>query len=109
MVVSGGRDGLANTAMLTKIAVAALVLAGLLVVAFAGAGRADAINLTQAEAPISVLTADPHQGAGDGVIDADTTGPAQVESSNNVVFLIAALGVLIGVLIVARPRRGPKS
>jgi hypothetical protein len=103
MVVSGVRDGVA------KVAAAAVVVAVLVVVAFAGAGRADAINLTQAEAPIPVLTADPHEGAGDGVVNADTTKPAQAESSNNVVFLIAALGVLIGVLIIARPRRGPKS
>ena len=102
MVVSGVRDGLA------KVAGLALLVAILVVVAFAGAERADAINLTQAEAPLPVLTADPHQGAGDGVVNADTTKPAQAESSNNVVFLIAALGVLIGVLIIARPRRrGP--
>ena len=103
MVVSGAREGV------MKVAAAALLLAVLVTVAFAGAGRADAINMTQAEAPIPVLTADPHQGAGDGVIDADTQGPAQAERSSNVVFLIAALGVLIGVLIIARPRRGPKS
>ena len=103
MVVSGVRDGAA------KVAGLALLVAVLVVVAFAGAERADAINLTQAEAPLPVLTADPHQGAGDGVVNADTTKPAQAESSNNVVFLIAALGVLIGVLIIARPRRGPKS
>ena len=103
MVVSGVRDGVA------KVAGLALLVTVLVVVAFAGAERADAINLTQAEAPLPVLTADPHQGAGDGVVNADTTKPAQAESSNNVVFLIAALGVLIGVLIIARPRRGPKS
>ena len=102
MVVSGVRDGVA------KVAGLALLVTVLVVVAFAGAERADAINLTQAEAPLPVLTADPHQGAGDGVVNADTTKPAQAESSNNVVFLIAALGVLIGVLIIARPRRrGP--
>jgi hypothetical protein len=103
MVVSGVRDGVA------KVAGLALLVAVLVVVAFAGAERADAINLTQAEAPMPVLTADPHQGAGDGVVNADTTKPVQAESSNNVVFLIGALGVLIGVLIIARPRRGPKS
>ena len=44
-----------------------------------------------------------------GVVHADTQGPAQAEASNNIVLLVSALGVLIGVLIVARPRRGPKS
>ncbi|HET9852692.1 MAG TPA: hypothetical protein VFP56_09330 [Candidatus Limnocylindrales bacterium] len=122
MVVTGARGGVGTVRVRTvavgvRVAAAvAVLLAVVVVLAFAGPQRAAAINLTQAEAPIPVLTADPqprdvdkHLGAGDGVVDADTTGPAQVESSNNVVFLIAALGVLIGVLIVARPRRGPKS
>ena len=103
MVASSARDGLARAAVLGLLVAVALAVVG-----FGVAGRADAITLTQAEAPLPVQTADPHVGAGDGVVDADTQQPTQVESSNNIVLLVAALGVLIGVLIVAHPRRGPK-
>lgn len=85
-----------------------LLVAGLLVLG--SPGQAGAVNLTQAEAAMPLLTADPHQGAGagDGVIDGDVKEPTESSGSNNVILLIAALGVLIGILIVTRPRRGPK-
>ena len=104
MVPSSARGGLARVAALGFVAAVVVAVAG-----FGVTGRAEAIALMQAEAPIPVQTADPHRGAGDGVVDADTQQPTQVEGSNNIVLLVAALGVLIGVLIVARPRRGPKS
>ena len=86
-----------------------LLAAGLLVLS--SPGRVGAINLTQAEAALPLLTADPHHGAGagDGVIEGDVKEPTESTGSNNIILLIAALGVLIAILIVTRPRRGPKS
>ena len=72
-----------------------------------------AITLTQAEAPIPVQSANPHAGGGGGaggagdVADLDTKEPTEAVSTNNIVLLIAALGVLIGVLIVTRRKSGP--
>jgi hypothetical protein len=85
------------------VVLAAVVLLGV------AAGPSAAINVTQAEAALPLQTADPHEGAGDGVVDADTESPTQASGSNNVVLLIAALGILAGVLLVTRPRRGPRS
>ena len=104
MVLASARGGSARAAALGVLMALALAL-----LAFGGAQRADAITLVPAEAAVPLLTADAHHGAGDGVVDADTKEPTQVEGSNNIVLLIAALGVLIGVLVVTRPRRGPKS
>jgi hypothetical protein len=83
-----------------------LVLSGL---AFAApTHHASAINLTQAEAPIALVTTAPQPGTG-GVVNADTAGgPAAASGPNPVLVLLAALGVLVGVLIITRPRRrGP--
>jgi uncharacterized membrane protein HdeD (DUF308 family) len=88
-----------------RLAALGVVIAVVLLVAAPGAS---AINVTQAEAAIPLLTADPHHGAGDGVVDADTQGPAETSGGNNVILLVAALGVLIGVLLITRPRRGPR-
>jgi len=110
MKASSARAGLgrpATTGLGIVVGLASVLAVALLVVA--GAQRVDAITLTQAEAPIPAQTADPHQGNEDGVADADTKEPTQAETPNNIVLLVAALGVLIGILIVARPRRGPKS
>ena len=104
MVASRARGELAKAAVVAFVLGVALSLAALGV-----AQRADAITLSQPEAPMLLLRADPHEGYGVGVVDADTQGQTKVEGSNNIVLLVAALGVLIGVLIVARPRRGPKS
>ena len=92
-----------------------LLLAGLACAPFLGLAAlaaprgAAAMTITQVEAPMLVQTADPHQGAGDGVADADTAGkPADSSGPSPVLLLIAALGLLIGVLVVTRPRRrGP--
>jgi hypothetical protein len=89
-------------------AVVLLLLAGSLLAATDPA-PSSAITLTQAEAALPLLTADPHHGPGDGVANADTEEPTQAVGGNNVVLLIAALGVLIGVLIVTRARPGSKS
>jgi hypothetical protein len=85
----------------------ALLLGGLAL--STGAPRAIAITINPAEAPMALLTPAPHEGAGGGVIDADTAGgPAQSTGPSPVILLIAALGVLVGVLLITRPRRrGP--
>ena len=62
-----------------RLAALGIVIALILVVA--AAPGASAINLTQAEAAMPLLTADPHQGAGDGVVDADTQGPAEAATT----------------------------
>ena len=72
------------------------------------APRASAITLTQAAAPFVVQTAGPHQDGTGGVIVADTQEPDAAAGSNNLVLLVAALGALLGVLIVTRSRRGPE-
>ena len=69
---------------------------------------ARATTMTQAEAPaLPLLTADPHAGGGE-VPNFDTQAPSTAVTPNNAILLIAALGVLIGVLVVTRRRSGPK-
>jgi hypothetical protein len=108
VMLSRGRRSAARSSAAVGFAALMLLVAGLLVLG--SPGRAGAVNLTQAEAAMPLLTADPHQGAGagDGVIDGDVKEPTESSGSNNVVILVAALGVLIGILIVTR-QRGPKS
>lgn len=96
--------------ILTAFALVVGVMGTLGVAALLGAPSARAVTLTQAEAPFVAQTADPHAGGGGGsVVDADTTsGPTESSGPNPVILLIAALGVLIGVLVVTRPKRpGP--
>ena len=96
-------------AAMAKLAAQGLIAAAVVAVFMAvSAPPAEAINLTQAEAAMPVLTADPHQGPGEGVVNADTKEPTEAVGGNNVVLLIAALGVLIGILLITRPRRGPQ-
>ena len=70
---------------------------------------ASAQTMLQGEAPIVLPTAAPHGDPGGGVVDADTAGgPTAAEGPNPAFLLIAALGVLVGVLVITRPRRrGP--
>ena len=70
---------------------------------------AAAVTLTQAEAPIPVQTMAPNPGGADGIPDLDTKEPTEAATTNNIVLLIAALGVLVGVLIVTRRKSGPDS
>jgi hypothetical protein len=109
VIVARGRRSDARSSAAVGLAALVLLAAGLLILG--SPGRAGAVNLTQAEVAMPLLTADPHQGAGagDGVIDGDVKEPTESSGSNNVILLIAALGALIGILIVTRPRRGPKS
>ena len=71
--------------------------------------HASAVTLMQGDSPFVLPTAAPHDDVGGGVVDADTAGgPAKSEGPNPVFLLIAALGVLVGVLLLTRPRhRGP--
>ena len=107
IVARGGRSAARSSA---AVGLAALVLLAAALLVVGAPGRAAALNVTQAEAAMPLLTADPHHGAGagDGVIDGDVKQPTESSGSNNVVILVAALGVLIGILIVTR-QRGPKS
>ena len=100
-----GTTGQVRTARTARIA-AGVVLA---VVAVIGpTQRAVAITWSQAEVAVAVPSDAPHDGLAGGVVDADTAGsqPAATGPSP-VLLLIAALGILIGVLIVTRSRRGP--
>ena len=99
---------ISRTALLLLLAcLACVVFLGL--ASFAAPRGAAAITITQVEAPMLLQTADPHQGAGDEVADADTAGkPAESSGPSPILLLIAALGLLVGVLVVTRPRRrGP--
>jgi lysozyme family protein len=98
------------------MAVAGVLLLSVGAVASAAPSRAEAITLNPAEAPIPLLSTPVPQlavgangGTDSGVVEADTAGgPAQSTGPSPVILLIAALGLLVGVLLVTRPRRrGP--
>ena len=87
-----------------------LATATVLAIALATMPRAattSAITWSQAEAPIPVHTADPHEGGVGDVADLDTKEPAEAATTSNIVLLVAALAVLLGVLIVTRRKSGP--
>jgi hypothetical protein len=110
MVGARTRLGLVRAVLAGFVATLAVAMAvAVPLAAFGAPGRVDAIKLALGDAPIALQSADPHHGAGDGVVDADTQGQTKVEGSNNIVLLVAALGVLIGVLVVTRSKPGPRS
>jgi hypothetical protein len=77
MVAYGGAMGIGRFGL----AVAALLLLGAgVLLALSMPPRSSAINLTQAEAALPLLTAGPQQDAGDGVVDADAAEPDAAEA-----------------------------
>ncbi|HEX3263640.1 MAG TPA: hypothetical protein VHR37_08260 [Solirubrobacterales bacterium] len=86
-----------------------LALSGAAIAFLASTPATKAITLMQGDAPVALSSAAPNDGLGAGVLNADTAGgPAASDGPNTVLLLIAALGVLVGVLVVTRPRRrGP--
>jgi hypothetical protein len=123
MVAYGGAMGIGRFGL----AVAALLLLGAgVLLALSMPPRSSAINLTQAEAALPLLTAGPQQDAGDGVVDADaaepdaaerdaaeadaaepvTAEPVTTSGGTGAVVLLAVFGVLIRAFVVIRRRPG---
>jgi hypothetical protein len=123
MVAYGGAMGIGRFGL----AVAALLLLGAgVLLALSMPPRSSAINLTQAEAALPLLTAGPQLDEGDALVDADAAEPDTAEpdaaesdaaeadvaepvttsGGTGAVVLLAAFGVLIRAFVVTRRRPG---